>query len=226
MPSCFKVEDGFDPVGPKYAEGYGSRAWQKDYEEGDVDSTMEGIERRLGTLKNLNVLDLGGGPGQFTVGFALRGALVTWHDPSRAYLTIAQEKAQKYNVRCTWSLGYLEVASRLRDKPFDLVFCRVCWSYCASDKKFADLIISLIKPGGAGWVLVNTAEGVRRRAPQPDLVSKLSWLVYKHTGLKLHYHGPPKRYVSSLFLKQSCVREMETAFLTDGNERIWLRREP
>src|ERR1035437_1408983 len=212
MHLLYKVEDGFDPVDPEYASRYASAEWQN-CEQGDVASTIDAIEGRIGPLAGLRVLDLGGGGGQYTVGFALRGASVTWHDPSRAYMKVAQDHAQKIGVRCSWSLGYLEAASRLRDEPFDLVFCRVCWYYCASDAQFADLIIKLIRPGGVAWIYSNTADWQqKKRGSDSGFVTRILGAVYRHTGIKFLYFMPPRGLVSSLFLRRNCVSHLEVDY--------------
>jgi SAM-dependent methyltransferase len=221
----FKVENGFDPVDPEYASRYASREWQL-CDKGNVEGTLDDIERRLGSLSDLRVLDMGAGPGQYTVAFALRGAFVTWHDPSRAYMRIAQEHAEASGVRCFWSLGFLEAASRFQGQPFDLVFCRGCWKYCVSDAAFARLMLKLTKPGGAAWIYANTADWHQRKYPSDSgLVTKSFKFVYMRSGLKLRYFMPPPGRVSSLLLRCGCVSHLEFDYTKDGSELIWLRRQ-
>ena len=93
-----KLEDGYDPVAEEYAQTYPSKQWAL-YDKGEIESTITGLERRLGrSLADLRVLDLGGGPGHYSIGLAKRGAAVTWHDPSRAYMGIAKEHARQNGV--------------------------------------------------------------------------------------------------------------------------------
>ena len=73
-------------------------------------------------------------------------------------------------------------------------------------------------------MLVNTEEWAKKNAPKPSFIARVSWLVYKRTGLKLHYHMPPRGMVSNLFIKHHCVSHIEVDFLENGTERIWLRR--
>ena len=148
---CHRVERGWDPISASYASSYADHAWS----ERRCDVIHE-LETRLGGLTGRRVLDLGGGPGQYSVLFAQRGADVTWHDVSRTYEAITRERAATAGVAITYSIGYLEEAARLVRHPFDLVFCRVCWYYSRDDRAFARLFYSLVRPGGVGYVECNT----------------------------------------------------------------------
>jgi SAM-dependent methyltransferase len=146
-----RVELGWDPILSTYAEEYERHALKH------VDTSLvERVEALSGELTGKRVLDLGGGPGQFSVLFAKRGARVTWHDISREYQKIAKGHAEAQGVLLDFSLGYLEEAKKFGKESFDVVFCRVCWYYCRSDRAFARLIYSLLKPGGVGYVECNT----------------------------------------------------------------------
>src|SRR5260370_2957744 len=88
-----RPEHGWDPIATQYAEGYAARATR------DLDSTLvDELDRRLGGVTGKTVLDLGGGPGQYSVAFASRGAHVTWHDISRNYQRIAAWNAAQHGV--------------------------------------------------------------------------------------------------------------------------------
>src|SRR5690348_15498072 len=125
-----RVESGWDPIPQEYAQQYANFATTQ------VDTSLiEHLERQTGGIRGKRVLDLGGGPGQYSVLFAQRGAQVTWHDISREYQSIAEARAAAGGVKISFSLGYLEDAARLRASSFDLVFCRVCWCYGRSDRR-------------------------------------------------------------------------------------------
>lgn len=183
---------GWDPVPVAHAECYAAEQWR------NVDTfCIDSLEKRLGPLRGKRVLDLGGGPGHFSVAFASRGALVTWHDVSRRYLEIAHAKSVDHGVDISFFLGYLEDAKSYCETPFDLVFCRICWRYCRSDRAFASLVFSLVAPGGACYI--DTTVG-------PDRASRswqhLKYLLNAHCGVKIGHPNPPphrlRRYFSGL----------------------------
>ena len=135
------VGGGYDPVPLVHARSYTRTEWAA-FNPAMVDV----LEARIGGFEGKRILDLGAGPGQFAIEFAKRGGKVTWHDISRNYLAIVKDLAATLGVELEYSLGYLEEASRLLDHPFDLVFNRICWIYCANDYAFARLIHGLIRP--------------------------------------------------------------------------------
>ncbi len=141
-----RVEAGWDPISSAHAQCYARIASNGDPE------LIDRLEAMLGSLKGKSVLDLGGGPGQYSVLFAQRGASVTWHDVSREYERISRGRAEASGVALNFSIGYLESANKFRRNSFDLVFCRNCWWYCRSDRRFARLCYSLVKSGGVGYI--------------------------------------------------------------------------
>jgi 2-polyprenyl-3-methyl-5-hydroxy-6-metoxy-1,4-benzoquinol methylase len=183
-----RVESGWDPISREYAQEYADfTASQRDV------SLVESLELKLGGLRNRRVLDLGGGPGQYSVLFAQRGADVTWHDISRTYRDITEARANALGVQLRYSLGYLENAARLSSEPFDLVFCRVCWSYGRSDRRFARLVYSLVKPGGVGYIECNTPE-----FSKPSGVRRLQYWLNEFTGWKIGHPMPPRGRIAKL----------------------------
>jgi len=202
-----RVENGWDPI---------SREYSREYDEivtgSDPAAVVNRIAQYMGGLKGKSVLDLGGGPGHFSVLLAERGANVVWHDVSKEYQKLAAQRASAAGVSLEFSLGYLEKASRLEPNSFDLLFCRVCWYYCRSDRKFAKLIYSLIKPGGTGYIECNTpafspARGYRRL--QYWLNDKLWW--------KIGHPYPPHGRIAALLQAYpvSCMELDYRSELTD-----------
>jgi 2-polyprenyl-3-methyl-5-hydroxy-6-metoxy-1,4-benzoquinol methylase len=146
-----RVQNGWDPISTGYAEAYNNLV------SSGIDTILVNrLDSLAGGLAGKRVLDLGAGPGHYSVLFAKCGARVTWHDISRQYERIARRHAALHEVSLDFSLGYLEEARRFRQNSFDLVFCRVCWYYCRSDRAFSRLLYSLVKPGGIGYVECNT----------------------------------------------------------------------
>lgn len=158
----YRPESGWDPVPREHAEQYAKSEW-----ENFNSSFVDYIEGIAGSFRGKRVLDLGGGPGQYSIEFARRGAQVVWHDVSRNYLNIVRGKAQELGLAVEFSIGYLEESKMFRLAPFDFVFNRICWNYCMNDEAFAGLVYSLVKPGGACYIdcttsLYDEIRGIRR----------------------------------------------------------------
>lgn len=176
---------GWDPVSAEHVEHFAREAWlHPDF--GPIDR----LENLLGSLSGRRVLDLGGGPGVYSVEFARRGAAVYWHDVSRRYEAIARDRADKAGVGVHYSIGYLESACGLGVNTFDIVFSRLCWNYSRSDFAFARLLYTLVKPGGLGYVLTNTSSFER-----PSGVRALQYQLYIQGGVKIGHPFPPRGLV-------------------------------
>lgn len=205
---------GWDPVPPEHARRYADLAW-KDLNPALVDD----VERRLGGLRDKRVLDLGGGPGQYSITFARRGARVTWHDVSRAYLDIARQRAAQAGVQVEFSLGYLEDARRLARAPFDLVFCRICWNYCRNDRAFARLVYRLTRPGGAAYIDTNTETFARPRGSR-----RLAYALNGLIGWKIGHPYPPRGRLARLFRKFPLAR-LDEDYASELNDRLFLVKD-
>ena len=192
-----RVENGWDPISNSYASSYADFAWNERSPEIVYD-----LASRVGGLAGKRVLDLGGGPGQYSVLFAQHGAIVTWHDVSCEYESIARQRADVAGVSMSYSIGYLEDARCFESALFDLVFCRGCWCYSRSDRAFARLVYSLIKPGGVGYVECNTPEFSH---PQSWRVAQY-WL-NRHLWLKVGHPMPPHGRIAAL-LQRCDLRDM------------------
>jgi SAM-dependent methyltransferase len=182
-----RVEDGWDPVPAAHASSYSELAW-RDRSPQVVDS----LETRLRGFTGKRVLDLGGGPGQYSVLFAQKGADVTWHDISREYEAVTRHRAVEAGVSLHYSLGYLEDA-RLLHEPFDLLFCRGCWCYARGDRTFAGLLYALIKPGGVGYV-----ECCTPLFAQPQGWRKLQYWMNGYLWFKVGHPWPPHGRIAKL----------------------------
>lgn len=183
-----RVDAGWDPIPREYAEQYARRVWN---------TKSETLVDRLATLtkgvKDKRVLDLGGGPGQYSVLFAQRGALVVCHDVSREYQRIARNRAMAAGVSLEFSLGYLEAARKFGPDSFDVVFCRVCWAYCRSDRTFARMLYSLIKPGGLAYVECDTPALAKPRG-----LRKLQYWMNTRLWWKIGHPLPPHGRIAKL----------------------------
>ena len=207
-----RPEKGWDPISPAYASENSKIEWNQGVDE----SLLDELDRWVGGLAGRRVLDLGGGPGQYSVAFAKRNAIVTWHDVSHAYRELAQRKASEQNVQIRFSIGYMEDAAKLHNERFDLVFNRICWYYGFTDYRFAQIVFDLVRPGGVGYV-----DTVHSGAPDPTAswsVSVRTWL-NDRLGIKIGHPLPPHGRVARLFMKKP-VAKMLVDYTSASNDRV------
>ncbi len=190
-----RPERGWDPVPSTWARTYADAEWDL-----NTAAIINRLEEWVSGFEGKRLLDLGGGPGQYSVALAKRGAQVTWHDISHNYLQIARSHAEQAGVKITFSMGYLEEAARLRAEPFDIVFSRCCWNYCRNDRDFAQVIYHLVKPGGSAYIdsPISTAEQIAGYRRVVYLLNRTVWL-------KVGHPFPPRARIARLF----CIKPME-----------------
>lgn len=175
------------------------------------------LEEKTGGLAGKRVLDMGGGPGQYSIALARRGADVTWHDVSTTYQSIAQAKAAAAGVDVNWSLGYFEDAAHLPLASFDLIFNRICWFYCRNDRAFAQQLWSLLKPGGLLYIHTPNSHF---HDEMPVAAQARTWL-NAHTGFKIGHPMLLPRQVSELF-NHLPVRRLEADYSDPRNDVLWV----
>jgi 2-polyprenyl-3-methyl-5-hydroxy-6-metoxy-1,4-benzoquinol methylase len=207
-----RPENGWDPVPPGHAQAYAASEWAA----GTRSDLLDELERWVGGLAGKCVLDLGGGPGQYSVAFAKRGAEVTWHDVSRTYQQFAEEKAREHGVHIHFSLGYLDEAPRQLGTRFDLVFNRICWNYGWQDQSFARVLFGLVKPGGLGYV--DTTHSRWHRDSLPVLSLLRTWL-NDALAIKIGHPFPPHGRLATLFASMS-VEKLVVDYTQPTNDRI------
>ncbi len=187
-----RVDEGWDPIPADYAELYAEKAWHIYNSEALVDRLSELAHG----LENKRVLDLGGGPGQYSVLFARRGARVTWHDVSRQYEKIASARFLAAGVQIERSLGYLEDAQKFGPASFDIVFSRVSWMYCRNDRHFARLLMSLVRPGGLAYIECDTPIHAK-----PKGLRGWQHRLNEYAGWKIGHPLPPQGRIGRLISK-------------------------
>ena len=69
-----------------------------------------------------SILDIGGGPGHYSIHYAKRGHPVTLLDLSDGNVRFAKQKARQYGVKITALQGNALDLSRFRNDSFDTVF--------------------------------------------------------------------------------------------------------
>jgi 2-polyprenyl-3-methyl-5-hydroxy-6-metoxy-1,4-benzoquinol methylase len=205
-----RVETGWDPIPRDYAEQYAEKAWNL-YNSEELVENLAGLAHGL---EGKRVLDLGGGPGQYSVLFAKRGARVMWHDISRQYEKIARARFTAAGVEVECSLGYLESAKKFGPESFDVVFSRVSWMYCRSDRHFAQLLYSLVKSGGLGYVECDTP--ARSKAAG---LRKLQHALNKYFWWKLGHPVPPAGRIARLIQAYS-LRALQLDYSSPLQDKV------
>jgi 2-polyprenyl-3-methyl-5-hydroxy-6-metoxy-1,4-benzoquinol methylase len=210
-----RPDRGWDPISKDYAQKYAQE------ELGKVDSALlDQLEDWVGGLSGKRVIDLGGGPGHYSVAFAKRGAIVTWHDVSTSYEAIAKQLASTYDVSITFSIGYLDDVEGRFAEQFDLVFNRICWYYGMGDRSFSRAFFSLIRPGGAGYVDTNTSES---RWSRLSAVNRVRYWLNNWLWIKIGHPFPPRGRLATLFAAMP-IERMHVDYSSPFNDRIWLTR--
>lgn len=194
-----RPESGWDPVPLEHSRQYGGLEWSS----GADQRLLDELDTRLGGLAGKQVLDLGGGPGHYSVAFARRGAAVTWYDISKNYRDFARQKAGEAGVNVEFSLGYMDESFKALNRQFDLVFNRICWSYCINDSAFADVVYALAKPGG--WIYVDTNHsGIGLESA--NLATRARTWLNDTLGVKIGHPYPRRGRVAKLFLRRPLGR--------------------
>lgn len=210
-----RPEKGWDPVPAQYAAEYALQEW-RNFDE----SRVTELEEKIGGLEDKQVIDLGAGGGQYSVAFAKRGALVTWHDVSRSYLQIAQQKAKEAGVDVTFSLGYMDEAPQILQKQFDLVFNRFCFCYGWSDASFVSVIYKLVRPGGYAYIETNNSSfGWERLSP----TARFRVWLNAATGIKIGHPHPPRGRIPVLLLRYP-LRQMIVDYSEPHVDRIFIQK--
>jgi len=212
-----RPEKGWDPVSAEYAASNSEIEWRKGVDEALIDE----LDRWVGGLAGRRVLDLGGGPAHYSVAFAKRGAIVTWHDVSRAYRDIAQRKASEHNVQITFAISYMDEATKLHHEQFDLVFNRICWYYGFNDYSFADVFFNLIKPGGVGYV--DTVHSGARDEGQ-SLSVNLRTRLNDRFAIKIGHPLPPHGRIAQAFMNKP-ISKMQIDYTSGRNDRILFMKQ-
>lgn len=208
-----RPERGWDPVPLEWAEKYSAMQC--------VDQRLlDRLEEQIGGLAGKAVLDLGGGPGQFSVAFAQRGAVVTWYDVSRNYLSIAQRRAREAQVDFECVLGYMDEAPQQLRRQFDLVFNRGCFNYGWTDTSFAAVVYQLIRPGGYGYVDTNNLH-FRWDTLSPSAKMR-AWLNAR-ASIKIGHPFPPRGRIARLFLEYP-VTFLCVDYSDEGNDRVFFQK--
>jgi len=212
-----RPDSGWDPVPAAYAAEYGAAVWQQ------VDERLlDELEALIGGFSGKCILDLGGGPGQYTIAMAKRGGRITWHDVSRNYLEMTRRKAKEFKVeeRIAFSLGYLDDAPRLLSQRYDLVFNRICWNYGRGDHSFSNVVYTMVRPGGFGYV-DTTHSGFKR--DELTGTALLRTYLNEWSSIKIGHPMPPHGRLARLFMRRPLAR-LSVDYRSPWNDKILFQR--
>lgn len=212
-----RPEYGWDPVPAEHARHYSRSEWQ-----GVNEPLLDQLDEWVGGLKGKRVLDLGGGPGQYSIAFARRGARVTWFDVSRNYQALAQAKADELLVAdaVQFRLGYLDDAPRLLAETYDLVFNRICWYYGRGDRSFADVVYRLVRPGGCGYI--DTTNSLFNADRLSASARMRTWL-NAACSIKIGHPYPPRGRIAALLLRRPMERLL-VDYSTAASDRVLFKK--
>jgi predicted RNA methylase len=187
-----RPEKGWDPIGVEYANNYAAHEYAH-FDQAFFDRVID----HFGPVSGKSLIDLGGGPGQFSIAFAKLGARVTWHDISRQYMKIVQEKAAAGVLPVRSSLGYMEEA----EGRYDFLFNRICWCYCINDKAFAKKIYSLLADQGKAYIVTSNEDYERafHSGGVKTVIWRLQFGLNNRFNLKIGHPNPSHAKLQRLF---------------------------
>jgi SAM-dependent methyltransferase len=182
------------------------------------------IVRRLGSVKNRKVLDIGCGLGESSVMFARLGAQVFASDISPEMIRFTLALADRYGVKISTAVGAAEKLD-LPERDFDVVYCANTLHHLTDKARFLKRVRSFLKPGGVfcSWdpvkynpvinVYRRIAADVRTEDEKPLGVADLKLLRANFAQVE-HYHF--WLLTLSLFLKYFLVDK-----ISPNQERYW-----
>jgi hypothetical protein len=144
---------------------------------------------------------------------------VTWFDISKHYRDFAQQKARESQVNIEFALGYMDDSHKILNRQFHLVFNRICWYYCVSDFSFAEVIYSLMAPGG--WAYIDTNHSGVGRESASVAARTRTWLNDRF-GLKIGHPFPPRGRVEKLF-RRHALKQLIPDY-QPRNDRVLLQK--
>lgn len=207
---------GYDPVPIEHVKDYADWEWSNGVDE----SLIRNLEGWVGGFKGKRVLDLGGGPGHYSIAFAKLGAIVDWYDISKAYSDITLQMAKINNVNVTCTIGYIDEAPKYVGTNFDLIFNRICWYYCWNDKRFAKTIYSMLCNGGVCYIDTTHSDWEKNKL---GIIGQLRTWLNSSFGVKIGHPYPEHNRIASLFLNLP-IRNMAVDYTNSGNDRIIFKK--
>lgn len=141
--------------------------WRRDYarwrerrinQENYQEPRLAQLERVVGKLPGMRLLDLGAGMGGFAVAAALRGAQVSVSEYNQAYCSITGLRAARHGL----ALPIVNAAGEALPFPDHAFDCVVCWDVIEHVQKPPQVLAEIarvLQPGGIALITV-----INRRA--------------------------------------------------------------
>jgi len=101
--------------------------------------------------------------------------------------------ASANGAHVSFTLDYMDYALRIHGaNSFDIVVNRICWYYCMNDRRFASVIMDILKPGGVA-IIDNYIPIAHRRG--------WKYTLNRLTGIKIGHPFPAPGVVPALFAR-------------------------
>lgn len=179
-------------VSETYASKYAERMFSPDNKKIIDDLSLD--------LKDKIIIDLAAGPGQFEEIFVKNGASkIFWHDRSRKYFNIAQEKHTSFKDKISYVIADIMDMSSYEDASVDFVFNRVSLYYASNEKNLIAELHRILKNGGYVYIETHNLKRIKKLSfLNPAAYAMLfSWFIQQISGIKIMHHP----FMSSKLLK-------------------------
>ena len=191
-----------------------NNSYLKYFESPDIFTSINEVSfslllENVGSLESKDVLDLGGGAGNYSNRFLEQGSRVVYTDISKRMVEIARRNIKKDNFNfenINFKVLNPNSINEL-NQYFDLIFIRHLWCYSFSDKKFAKKIKKKLKENGYLYVLTTNTEFLEQTLP---IYHKFKNLFYMKTKIKIGHPHPPKGLLLELFSDCKLVYYIES----------------
>tara|TARA_B100002019_G_scaffold284314_1_gene291831 strand:- start:8906 stop:9574 length:669 start_codon:yes stop_codon:yes gene_type:complete len=159
---------------------------------------VENIENHF-EFKNKQVLDLGAGVGNYSVEFLKKGSYVDWLDVSTRFMETIKEYVNNDKElkkhRISFINKNINEISKI-NKKYDLIFIRLSWRYCFSEKKFSQNIDKCLKDGG---ILYIREEYLKNKDQSSSLKKSIQNYFYLKFNYKIGHPCPKKNHIGEIF---------------------------
>ena len=159
---------------------------------------VENIENHF-EFKNKQVLDLGAGVGNYSVEFLKKGSYVDWLDVSTRFMETIKEYVNNDKElkkhRISFINKNINEISKI-NKKYDLIFIRLSWRYCFSEKKFSQNIDKCLKDGG---ILYIREEYLKNKDRSSSLKKSIQNYFYLKFNYKIGHPCPKKNHIGEIF---------------------------
>jgi 2-polyprenyl-3-methyl-5-hydroxy-6-metoxy-1,4-benzoquinol methylase len=191
-----KPSKGFDPISKSYAKKYFEETYGS---KRRLDATLISLLKQYKTLTDAEIVDLGGGPGHYSLILAKEGAKVHYHDISHNFIKLAVEKAENEGYSFTYTIDYIDHVKG----PYDVIFNRGAFNYCFDDKKFVQILYNELKSEGIYFgILVNENQSFRKeKTPwlSKQTLFKIQFWLNDKLNIKIGHPFTSKKKIEKIF---------------------------